>query len=64
MPAPSDLLTLGGALLAGGVAFGGVATLVRRTDLKLETHIASDDKHARDVIDRLERIETMLKERH
>ena len=58
-----DLITLGGALLAGGVAFGGVATLVKKADSKLERHMASDEKHARDVIDRLARIETILMER-
>lgn len=63
MPELGDVLTLGGALLTGGVALGGFATILKRTDAKLEKHIANDEKHAREVIDRLARIETILTER-
>lgn len=59
----SELLTIGGALLTGGVAFGGVLAIVRRVDVRLEAHVLSDDKYQREVIDRLARIETILTER-
>lgn len=59
----AELLTIGGALLSGGVAFGGVAMLVRKTDAKLEQHVERDDKFSREIIDRLARIETILTER-
>lgn len=63
MPEIGDVLTLSGALLAGGAGFGGFAMLLRRTDVRLEKHIDADEKHALEVIDRLARIETILMER-
>ena len=63
MPEISDLLTLGGALLTGGVAIGGFTIILRSTHATLEEHIEKDEKHAREVIDRLARIETILTER-
>jgi len=63
MPELVDLLKLGGALLAGGVAFGSFAALLRQVSRQLAAHIVSDDEIARDVIDRLARIETILTER-
>lgn len=62
MPDLRDLLTLGGALLAGGISFGGLAVIVRKTDQKLDKHIDADERYQREVIDRLARIETLLEE--
>lgn len=60
MPAIGDLMTLGGALLTGGVAFGGLAVLVKQMSTRLTKHIESDEVLTREVIDRLARIETLL----
>ena len=60
---PSTLVALGGALASGGAVFGGVVAAVKRIgglERSLQRHLEADERHQREVIDRLARIETKL----
>ncbi|HVJ30914.1 MAG TPA: hypothetical protein VNA66_11450 [Gammaproteobacteria bacterium] len=57
------MLTVCGALLAGGAAFGAVQFALSALSKQVSEHVKSDEKHQAVVIDRLARIETILTER-
>jgi len=64
---PDTLLTIAGFLVAGGAAYGGARSALNGTrkevkEIKqsLVDHIKADENLAREMIDRLARIETKL----
>lgn len=57
------MLTVCGALLAGGAAFGAVQFALSSLARQVREHVKSDERHQNIVIDRLARIETILTER-
>lgn len=57
------ILTVGGALLAGGAAYGAVRQAVSAMARQLAEHVKADEVYQRDTIARLTRIETILTER-
>lgn len=60
---PGIVLTIGGALLAGGAAFGAVQFALSSLAKQVSEHVKNDERHQSVVIDRLARIETILTER-